>query len=36
MPFEFTVFVDMRNSFDKRYTVFPEYLNYIPRPGETA
>jgi SAM-dependent methyltransferase len=30
MPFEFTIFVDMRNSFDKTYTVFPEYLSFIP------
>ena len=29
MPFEFTVFVDMRDSFDKTYTVFPEYLGFI-------
>jgi SAM-dependent methyltransferase len=30
MPFEFTVFVDMRDSFDKTYSVFPEYLGFIP------
>jgi ubiquinone/menaquinone biosynthesis C-methylase UbiE len=29
MPFEFTVFVDMRDSFDQNYTVFPEYLGFI-------
>jgi SAM-dependent methyltransferase len=29
MPFEFTVFVDMRDSFDKTHTVFPEYLGFI-------
>ena len=29
MPFEFTVFVDMRDSFDKTYSVFPEYLGFI-------
>src|SRR4051812_6460169 len=34
MPFEFTVFVDLRNSFDKRYTVFPEYLGFIPDADE--
>jgi SAM-dependent methyltransferase len=33
MPFEFTVFVDMRDSFDKTYTVFPEYLGFIPAAG---
>jgi SAM-dependent methyltransferase len=32
MPFEFTVFVDLRDTFDKRYTVFPEYLRFIPNP----
>jgi SAM-dependent methyltransferase len=31
MPFEFTVFVDLRNNFDRTYTVFPEYLPFIPR-----
>lgn len=30
MPFEFTVFVDLRNSFDKSFTVFPEYLDFVP------
>jgi SAM-dependent methyltransferase len=30
MPFEFTVFVDLRNSFDVAYTVFPEYISFIP------
>jgi SAM-dependent methyltransferase len=30
MPFEFTVFVDLRDKFDEDYTVFPEYLRFIP------
>lgn len=30
MPFEFTVFVDLRDDFDKKYTIFPEYLGLIP------
>jgi SAM-dependent methyltransferase len=30
MPFEFTAFVDLRDSFDKNHTVFPEYLRFIP------
>ena len=29
MPYEFTVFVDMRDSFDKTYSVFPDYLGFI-------
>jgi len=36
MPFEFTVFVDLRNNFDKRYTVFPEYLSFIPDADQKA
>lgn len=35
MPFEFTVFVDLRNSFDKRFTVFPDYLRFIPDAEES-
>jgi SAM-dependent methyltransferase len=35
MPFEFTVFVDLRDKFDHRHTVFPEYLRFIP-PVESA
>jgi SAM-dependent methyltransferase len=34
MPFEFSVFVDLRNSFDKRYTVFPDYVRFIPGADE--
>jgi SAM-dependent methyltransferase len=30
MPFEFTVFVDLQDDFDKKYTIFPEYLAFIP------
>lgn len=30
MPFEFTLFVDLQDDFDKKYTVFPEYLGFIP------
>lgn len=30
MPFEFSVFVDLRNKFDEDHTVFPEYLRFIP------
>jgi SAM-dependent methyltransferase len=30
MPFEFTVFVDLRDKFDKDYIVFPEFLRFIP------
>jgi len=34
MPFEFTAFVDLRNSFDKNFTVFPDYLGFIPGTDE--
>jgi SAM-dependent methyltransferase len=34
MPFEFTVFVDLRDSFDKNFTVFPDYLGFIPGTDE--
>jgi SAM-dependent methyltransferase len=30
MPFEFTIFVDLQDDFDKKYTIFPEYLGFIP------
>lgn len=30
MPFEFTVFVDLNDTFDKNYTVFLDYLGFIP------
>lgn len=33
MPFEFSVFVDLQETFDKEYTVFPEYLSYIRDAG---
>ena len=36
MPFEFTVVVDLRNSFDKNFTVFPDYLGFIPEEDEKA
>ena len=29
MPFEFTVYVDLRSDFDKARVVFPEFLPYI-------
>lgn len=35
MPFEFTAFVDLRDGFDKRYTVFPDYLGFIADDGAT-
>lgn len=31
MPFEFTVFVDKRNRFDKDLAVYPEYLGEVER-----
>lgn len=34
MPFEFTIFVDMRTMFDKDYTIFPDYLSFVPRPED--
>lgn len=30
MPFEFTIFVDLQDDFDRNHTVFPEYLRFIP------
>jgi SAM-dependent methyltransferase len=30
MPFEFTVFVDKRNEFDKDSVVYPEFLELVP------
>jgi SAM-dependent methyltransferase len=29
MPFEFTVYVDRRDAFDREHVVFPEFLKYI-------
>lgn len=31
MPFEFTVCVDLRDSFDRAHTVFTDYVGFIPR-----
>jgi hypothetical protein len=36
MPFKFTVFADLRDKFDKDYTVFPEYLRLIQAVGATV
>ena len=30
MPFEFTVFIDKKNEFDKNKVVYPEFLKYVP------
>jgi SAM-dependent methyltransferase len=29
MPFEFTVYVDLRSAFDRKHVVYPEFLNHI-------
>lgn len=29
MPFEYTVFVDKRKEFDKKFVVYPEFINYL-------
>jgi SAM-dependent methyltransferase len=31
MPFEFTVFVDLRTEFDKSVAVYPEFEKFVPR-----
>jgi len=31
MPFEFTIFVDLRTEFDKEKTVYPDYLQYFTK-----
>lgn len=33
MPFEFTIFVDVRRTFDKTYVVYPEYLPLVAPDG---
>ena len=34
MPFEFTVYVDLRREFDREHVVYPEYLDFVrPRDG---
>ena len=33
MPFEFTVYVDLRRDFDKAHVVYPEFLRYIESAG---
>lgn len=30
MPFEFTVYVDLRRQFDPQHVVYPEYLGFVP------
>lgn len=30
MPFDFTIFVDKRNEFDKSIAVYPDFLKFIP------
>jgi len=29
MPFEFSVFVDLRNAFDREHVVYPEFMRYV-------
>jgi SAM-dependent methyltransferase len=33
MPFEFTVYVDLRSDFDKAHVVYPEFLSYVEGGG---
>jgi hypothetical protein len=33
MPFEFTLYVDLRTEFDKTYAVYPEYLAHVEGGG---
>jgi SAM-dependent methyltransferase len=36
MPFEFTVYVDLRKAFDRDYVVYPEYLPLVSGTGESG
>ena len=29
MPFEFTIFIDKRNEFDKQTVVYPEFVKHV-------
>jgi SAM-dependent methyltransferase len=33
MPFEFTVYVDLRREFDKAHVVYPEFMSLVERTG---
>ena len=33
MPFEFTVYVDLRRDFDKAHVVYPEFLSFVEGGG---
>lgn len=33
MPFEFTVYVDLRSDFDRAHVVYPQFLSWVETGG---